>query len=71
MTLIVRGNYNNDIRIKSAKHEKVARLGRISNVLGLQEHRVHSNRQRAKEISGLQTAIHELQFQINELNEYK
>lgn len=39
--------------------------------LGLQEHRVHSNRQGAKEISGLQTAIHELQFQINELNEYK
>ena len=26
-----------------AKHEKVARLGRISNVLGLQEHKVRSN----------------------------
>ena len=26
-----------------AKHEKVARLGRISNVLGLREHKVRSN----------------------------
>ena len=25
------------------KHEKVARLGRISNVLGLREHKVRSN----------------------------
>lgn len=30
-----------------------------------------SNRQRDKEISELQTAIHELQLQINELKEYK
>ena len=26
-----------------AKHEKVARLGRISNVLGLREHKMRSN----------------------------
>jgi hypothetical protein len=25
------------------KHEKVARTGRISNVLGVREHKVHSN----------------------------
>ena len=29
--------------LEPAKHEKVARLGRISNVLGLREHKVRSN----------------------------
>lgn len=65
LTLIVRANYNNDIRVKSAKLALPILL--IVWAINL----LKSNRQRDKEISELQTAIYELQLQINELKEYK